>query len=190
MDSLDVFLLVLQSFAVFEKHFRVHSRRVEGDFFALSHVDQSLANVFDAHFCDELSDLVVVHASSQGAKEIDGLTVELFNQAANVFLVNTVGLEDTVGDTNTIFKGRRPVKLLHSTGPGIEIVDEQSRQLTLLDDVGRLAITLTNQLGRLTGVTGFQFTSRHDNRRNAQLGEDQVRLESLTLTLTTPDAQD
>ena len=27
----------------------------------------------------------------------------------------------------------------HSTGPGIEIVDEQGRQLTLLDDVGRLA---------------------------------------------------
>jgi hypothetical protein len=252
LDSLDVFLLVLQRLAVFEQDFQGHSRGFESDFFALSHVDQLLADVLEAHFLDELSDLVVVHTSSQGAKEIDGLAVESFNQASNVILADTVSHEDTVGNTNTIFKGRGPVELFHttitnqrsvqsgeivtggdnrdsrdldnfvlarqlnvrgvirdvhqrgvhhlvvdgvlrgtshSTGPGIKIVNEQGGQLTLLDDVGRLAITLTNQLGRLTGVTGFQFTSRHNNRRNAQLLKDQVRLESLTLTLTTPDTQ-
>jgi len=48
---------------------------------------------------------------------------------------------------------------------------------------------LTHELGRLTGVTGFELTSRHDNRGNTELLEDQVRLESLTLTLTTPHAE-
>ena len=77
----------------------------------------------------------------------------------------------------------------HTTGTGVKIVNEEARHLTLLNHVGRLTVTLTHQLGRLTGVTGFKLTSGHDDRRNAELLEDQVRLERLTLTLTTPDTE-
>ena len=69
---LDVFLLVLQALPYSSK-ISMDIAGVEGH--SPSHVDQSLANV-SRPISWITSDLVVVATSSQGAKEIDGLTVE------------------------------------------------------------------------------------------------------------------
>lgn len=57
----------------------------------------------------------------------------------------------------------------------------------LLDDVGRLTVALSDQLGWLTGIARLELTSRHDDGPNAQLLVSQVALEGLSLTLSSPN---
>mmetsp|Transcript_16770 Transcript_16770/g.36477 ORF Transcript_16770/g.36477 Transcript_16770/m.36477 type:complete len:491 (+) Transcript_16770:122-1594(+) len=78
----------------------------------------------------------------------------------------------------------------HASRTGIKIVDEERAHLALLDDVRRLPVTLTDELRGLTGVAGLELTSRHHDGGDAELLEGQLDLESLALTLTTPDTED
>jgi hypothetical protein len=55
----------------------------------------------------------------------------------------------------------------HAAGSGVKVVDEQRGHLPLLDDVGRLAVALADQLGGLTGVAGLELTGGHDDGRHA-----------------------
>ena len=50
-----------------------------------------------------------------------------------------------------------------------------------------LAVTLADELGWLSGVSGLELTSGHDNGGDAQLLKGQVALEGLSLSLATPD---
>mmetsp|Transcript_33755 Transcript_33755/g.95506 ORF Transcript_33755/g.95506 Transcript_33755/m.95506 type:complete len:252 (+) Transcript_33755:323-1078(+) len=78
----------------------------------------------------------------------------------------------------------------HAAGAGVEVIDEQRRHPSLLDDVRGLAVALTDQLSRLSGVAGLQLTSRHDDGGDGKLLVGQVALEGLALALATPDTQD
>ena len=78
----------------------------------------------------------------------------------------------------------------HASGTGVEIVDEEGGHPALLDDVRSLAVALADELGGLTGVAGLELTSGHDDGSDAELLEDEHGLEGLTLTLTTPHAED
>ena len=58
----------------------------------------------------------------------------------------------------------------------------------LLDGVRSLTVPLTDELGWLSSISGFQFSSRHDDGGDAQLLEAQIALESLSLSFTSPDS--
>ncbi len=77
----------------------------------------------------------------------------------------------------------------HATGSGIQVVDEHAAHLALLDDVGGLTVTLTDELGGLTSISGLELTSGHDDGVDAQLLVGQSALEGLTLSLASPDTQ-
>mmetsp|Transcript_8889 Transcript_8889/g.24868 ORF Transcript_8889/g.24868 Transcript_8889/m.24868 type:complete len:463 (-) Transcript_8889:14-1402(-) len=78
----------------------------------------------------------------------------------------------------------------HASGTGVEIVDEEGGHAALLDDVGSLAVALADELSGLTGVAGLELTGGHDDGGDAELLEHKHGLEGLTLTLTTPHAED
>lgn len=78
----------------------------------------------------------------------------------------------------------------HTSCASVQIVDEQRAHGTLLDDVRRLTVTLTDQLCRLTCIPRFKLTSRHHNGADPHLAIHQVTLECLPLTLATPNSKD
>ena len=251
LDSLDVLLLLDDLVTVGQQGIDAHEWLFEF-WWALSGVDQSLAQVLQTGVHDELSDLIIIDSSSESTEEIDGLVREGVDELLDGGLADVVLLEDTSADSNSVLSGWVPVELLHtsitnersvqggeivtgtddrnswdlvvvvdtrelnvgwvisnvhqggvnhlvvdgvlggtsqSTGTSIEIVDEQGAHLTLADDVRGLSVSLSDELGWLTGVTGLQLTSTHDDRVDSHLLEGQVSLEGLTLTLSSPDSQ-
>ncbi len=53
--------------------------------------------------------------------------------------------------------------------------------------VADLTVTLPDELGRLSGVSGLQLTGRHDDGADVQLLVGQGALEGLSLSLASPD---
>jgi len=245
-------LLVLQFLTVRQEDFERHFRRVEVDFFTLARVDEARAESFVADFEDEVTHQVIVDTGAKRAEEVNGLTFERIDEDFDVFLLDAIRHEDTVGDADTIFTSREPIELIHTaitnkqhiknkkiitnnnnqhtqnfnnfiltqqlnvrgvirdvhkhrvhhliingvlrhtthtTNTNIKIVDEEGKHTTLLDDIKHFAVTLTHELDRFTGVAGFKLTGKHNDRKNTELLKDQIRLKSLTLTLTTPDTE-
>uniref|UniRef100_A0A8R7U5A8 Uncharacterized protein n=1 Tax=Triticum urartu TaxID=4572 RepID=A0A8R7U5A8_TRIUA len=82
---------------------------------------------------------------------------------------------------------RRPA---HPPRAGVQVVDEEAAHLALLDNVGSLAVPLPDQLGRLAGVAALQLSGAHHDGVDAHLGEHQLALERLALSLASPDTQD
>eukprot|EP00958_Prasinococcus_capsulatus_P000683 scaffold50_cov420-Prasinococcus_capsulatus_cf.AAC.36 len=78
----------------------------------------------------------------------------------------------------------------HTARARVQIIDEQRAHLALGDDICGLSVALTHELCGLARVARLQFSRRHCDRVDTQLGERELRLERLTLALASPDAQD
>eukprot|EP00955_Chlamydomonas_euryale_P073524 361767-Chlamydomonas_euryale.AAC.14 len=113
LHTLHVLLLLHQEAAVAHQHIQRHGRLGKLHL-ALARVDKALAHVLHAQVLDELTDLVVVHAGTQRAEEVDRLTGERVHQGLDLAAVDVVLRKNAHAHADAVLARRVPVVLLHA----------------------------------------------------------------------------